>query len=98
MSEDHIIVLQTNEGKDLQMKMVASEQCAKNNEIINRRIKDAIRELIDYVDYRFKDPSHRESSWAFIDGKRQNLDVGYAEEWWESCMKPELEKRYLSDD
>ena len=41
--------------------------------------------LIDFCE------EHGDSYWVDHCGERITTDVGYAMEWWECCMKPELE-------
>lgn len=49
----------------------------------------ALQDILDYVDKAF-DRTPYEGSWITYDGARVSCDVGYAYEWWDQYMKPEL--------
>lgn len=50
-----------------------------------------IKKIIQYIDERFNSGEHGDSYWVDHCGERISADTGYAYEWWENCMKPELE-------
>lgn len=47
-------------------------------------------QLIDYINKAFYERPHSQTRWIDELGNAIPADVGYAEEWWEDCMKPEL--------
>lgn len=48
-----------------------------------------VHDFIEYIDNAFDRP-HFTSCWIDDTGSGRFTDVGYAEEWWDGCMKPEL--------
>jgi hypothetical protein len=56
-----------------------------------------VKKIIEYIDKRFDDPKHGCSFWAKLDGTTQTEDVGYAWEWWDDCMRSELEQLVEKD-
>lgn len=46
--------------------------------------------LIDYIDKAFAERPHSQTRWIDELGNAIPADVGYAVEWWEDCLKPEL--------
>lgn len=49
-----------------------------------------INNLIKYIDDAFNNRSHLSAYWVDENGNDIGADVGYAWEWWQDCMKPEL--------
>lgn len=49
-----------------------------------------MQEIIDYIDRAIDERPHGSSFWVDELGRRFTTDVGYAAEWWDECMKPEL--------
>ena len=47
-------------------------------------------EIISYIDRAINERDHGSVIWKDENGGRHTTDVGYAAEWWEDCMKPEL--------
>lgn len=47
-------------------------------------------EIVAYIDRAIDERPHTDSIWKDERGERYTADVGYAAEWWETCMKPEL--------
>jgi hypothetical protein len=67
---------------------------------INCRVIEALpavdepQQIIDYIDAAFDRPCG-DSFWLDENGKRYTgVDVGYAHEWWQDCMKPELMRTF----
>lgn len=56
---------------------------------------EIILKVIEYINDAFDNRPHGSSFWLDENGNRTVADVGYAEEWWNDCMKPEL-RRYFS--
>lgn len=52
---------------------------------------ETIKKIIQYIDDRFNSGEHGDSYWVDHCGERTTVDTGYAFEWWEHCMKPELD-------
>lgn len=57
-------------------------------------IKEVVMEVIEYINNAFDNRPHGSSFWINENGERMGADVGYAEEWWEDCMKPELRRHF----
>lgn len=53
-----------------------------------------IEDFINYIDARFDTKNHGNSFWINDLGERIVSDTGYAYEWWEDCMKPELLRKF----
>ena len=51
-----------------------------------------VEKLIKYIDKRFADPKHYNSSWHMENGDYISADVGFAEEWWNNIGKEEVRK------
>ena len=47
-------------------------------------------ELIEYIDRALIERPRGDSIWLDEQGKVHTADIGYAGEWWDECMKPEL--------
>ena len=60
-------------------------------EELEKKLKEAknINDIFEYIDKAF-DRTPYEGSWITDTGERVSCDVGYAYEWWNDCMKPEL--------
>ena len=56
--------------------------------------KEIAKEIIEYINKRFRSPDHGESYWIMPDGQCISADVGYAQEWWDDCMSIELAEKY----
>ena len=50
----------------------------------------AVKDVIEYIDNTFEERLHGSGVWITETGECITTDVGYAEEWWNNCMKPEL--------
>lgn len=48
-----------------------------------------MRDFIEYIESAWK-RQRFESAWITENGERITCDTGYAGEWWDECMKPEL--------
>ncbi len=49
------------------------------------------KEVIDYIENRLSEQPY-EGRWVTLEGKEIGADLGYVQEWWNNCMKPELEE------
>lgn len=52
-------------------------------------VEECLQEIISYIDQAFERQRY-DSVWIDENLGLQSADVGYAGEWWEECMKPEL--------
>lgn len=52
-----------------------------------------VQDFIEYIDKRLAENPY-EGSWITDKGERIPVDVGYAYEWWNNCMKPELLRKF----
>lgn len=52
-----------------------------------------IQEFIAYIESRINEQPY-EGSWISDQGERIAADLGYAIDWWYSCMKPELLRKF----
>lgn len=55
-----------------------------------------LRDFIEYIDRAFARQRYT-SFWTDERGKDSVSDVGYAEEWWNACAKPELLRVFGGD-
>lgn len=54
-----------------------------------------IRDFIDYIDHAFESQPSGSCCWIDDLGQEHIVDIGYAYQWWEECMKPQLERAFL---
>lgn len=54
------------------------------------------KEIINYIEKRLLEQPY-EGTWITLDGKEKNTDLGYVLEWWNNCMKPELEEIFSAE-
>lgn len=55
-----------------------------------------LQALITYVDEAFKRQTD-DGPWVTEKGEEIIIDVNHAQEWWETCMKPELVRALVVD-
>lgn len=48
-----------------------------------------LNDIFEYIENAFERTPYQ-GSWITETGDRVTCDVGYAYEWWNDCMKPEL--------
>ena len=60
--------------------------------VLQATTEDAASVVIDYVDNALKSRPHRTCFWINEYGQDYCVDVGYAEDWWDNCMSPELRR------
>lgn len=56
--------------------------------------KEVVQKVIEYIDNAFNNRPHLSAYWLDENGNSTCVDVGYAEEWWDECMKPEIRRRF----
>lgn len=61
-------------------------------------VKNNMRNTIDYIDTAFEEQSRGSSIWYDEFGREYCEDVGYAYQWWEECMKPQLERVFMGKE
>lgn len=45
--------------------------------------------IITYIDKRLQEQPH-ESIWITNNNQEISIDLGYVQQWWDACMKPEI--------
>ena len=48
--------------------------------------------IITYIDKRLQEQPYQ-SIWITNDNQNISIDLGYVQQWWNTCMKPELIKK-----
>ena len=49
-------------------------------------------DIIEYIEKRLSEQKYS-SQWVKLDGDTIPADMDYVLEWWNNCMKPELEAK-----
>lgn len=58
-------------------------------------MKNNVQNTINYIDTAFEEQSVGSSTWYDELDREYIEDVGYAAQWWDECMKPQLERVFV---